>query len=74
MVTDIGDYVAETCQHIDNARQSDVAIRNEEALRYEVPTDVWSHGISINDWVEQLSHVNAHEQLPTPHATNEGDS
>ena len=55
LVTDIGGDVAETCEHIDKARASDVAIRNEEALRYEVPVEVWHRGISIIDWVEQLS-------------------
>ena len=55
LVKDIGNEVAETCQHVERARESDVAIRNEEALRYEAPVAVWQRGVSIGDWVQQLS-------------------
>jgi hypothetical protein len=72
MVTNIGNEVAETCQHIDKARHSDVAIRNEEALRYEVPVEVWKRGISINEWVEQLLRSHAPEKVATPETSAAG--
>jgi hypothetical protein len=64
LVEDIGGAVAETCQHIDNARQSDVAICNEQALRYEVPVHVWSRGTSIKDWAEKVSALPVPEAIP----------
>jgi hypothetical protein len=70
LVTDIGDKVAETFRHVELAREGDVAIRNEEALRYEVPVEVWERGISISDWVEHLSHTAAPDRLPTPAPTD----
>jgi hypothetical protein len=65
IVTDIGNDVAETCRLIERARQSDVAIWNENALRYEVPAEVWKRGVSINDWAEKLSHNPVPEEPPT---------
>ena len=52
VVADVGERVAETYGSVEVAKTSDVAIRNDSALRYEVPPDIWeSDGISINDWV-----------------------
>ena len=56
IVTDIGNEIAKTWKHVERARECDIAIRNEEALRYEVPVAVWEHGFSITDWAEQLSY------------------
>jgi hypothetical protein len=52
--SDIGASVKETCELVDIARTNDVAIRNDAALRYEVPTSIWEAGISITDWVEMI--------------------
>ncbi len=54
IITDIGAKVRETCEHIDRARESEIAIRNDQALRYEVPAKVWRSGVSITEWVEQI--------------------
>jgi hypothetical protein len=37
VVSDIGTSVSETCELVDVARSSTVGIRNEAALRYEIP-------------------------------------
>jgi hypothetical protein len=55
IVKDIGNEISKTCEHVDRARESDVAIVNAEALRYEVPVHVWSRGVSITEWIDQLS-------------------
>jgi hypothetical protein len=55
LVTDIGQDVAVTCENVDKARASNVAIRNDGALRYEVPVELWQRGISIREWVEKIS-------------------
>jgi hypothetical protein len=53
-VPDIGAQVLETCVLVREARASIVGIRNEAALRYEVPTDVWESGASLREWVAQI--------------------
>jgi hypothetical protein len=55
LVTDIGNNIAETCEYIDKARRSDIAIRNEQALRYEVPQEIWLRGISISNWIDVIA-------------------
>jgi hypothetical protein len=52
--SDIGASVKETCELIEIARTNDVAIRNDAALRYEVPQSIWESGISITEWVEMI--------------------
>ena len=54
LVTDIGDRVLDTCVLVHRARDSAVGIRNEAALRYEVPPETWMTGISIADWVASI--------------------
>jgi hypothetical protein len=54
MNSDIGASVKETCELVDTARTNDVAIRNDAALRYEVPVSMWEDGISITEWVEAI--------------------
>jgi hypothetical protein len=46
--------VKDTCELVDAARTNDVAIRNDAALRYEVPVSMWEDGISITEWVELI--------------------
>jgi hypothetical protein len=52
--SDIGASVKETCELVEIARTNDVAIRNDAALRYEVPLSIWEAGISIAKWVEMI--------------------
>ena len=52
--SDIGDNVKETCELVEVARTNSIGIRNDAALRYEVPKSVWEGGTSINDWVRQI--------------------
>jgi hypothetical protein len=59
---DIGASVKETCELVEIARTNDVAIRNDAALRYEVPPSIWESGISITQWVEIIRQP--HKQLP----------
>jgi hypothetical protein len=51
IVSDIGLRVEETCDLVQAARTTEVGIRNESSLRYEVPMDVWQAGSTISDWV-----------------------
>ena len=55
MVSNIGSRVHDTCVLVNRARTSDVGIRNESALRYEVPVNVWDSGTSIATWVATVS-------------------
>jgi hypothetical protein len=52
ILTGLGDQVSGTCVLVHRAHDSAVGIRNEAALRYEVPPEVWMTGVSIADWVE----------------------
>jgi hypothetical protein len=55
IVSDIGDSVRETCELVESARTSSVAIRNDAALRYEVATSIWETGISITEWAVMIA-------------------
>jgi hypothetical protein len=63
VLTDIGNRVLDTCVLIHRARDSEVGIRNEAALRYEVPPETWMTGISISDWVTSISNRKLSEVL-----------
>jgi hypothetical protein len=52
--SDIGESVKETCELVEIARTNSIAIRNDAALRYEVPIEIWETGISITEWVEMI--------------------
>ena len=54
MVPDVGAQVAQAFGSVTSARHAVVPIRNEGALRYEVPTGVWEVGVSISDWVQGI--------------------
>jgi hypothetical protein len=54
-VSDIGSEVKATWMLVDEAKSRSVGIRNESALRYEVPASVWETGISMREWVERIS-------------------
>ena len=55
LIPDIGNNVEETCSLVEAAKTRSVGIRNESALRYEVPVSVWESGVSIKSWVESIS-------------------
>jgi hypothetical protein len=55
LVCDIGDRVEATYSLVDEARALPIAIRNEAALRYEVPAEIWEAGITIFEWASGLS-------------------
>lgn len=55
MLGDIGERVFDTCVLVRRARESAVGIRNEAALRYEVPARAWEAGVSISEWVAAIS-------------------
>lgn len=52
IVPDIGIAAQETYSLVDAAKDNSVVLRNEMALRYEVPYELWQHGVSIENWVK----------------------
>lgn len=63
MLSSIGNDVRETWQLVEEgATANEVRIRKESALRYEVPAEVWEHGLPMRRWAEGsrvlLSEVN----------------
>ena len=54
LVSDIGSTVGETYEWVEVATKLDVGIRNESALRYEVPPEIWESGMSITRWVRSV--------------------
>jgi hypothetical protein len=54
IVPDIGQRVRSTCLLVQSAKTSSVGIRNDSALRYEVPLSIWDTGIALSDWVGML--------------------
>jgi hypothetical protein len=55
MLGDIGERIFDTCELVQKARHNAVGIRNDSALRYEVPPQAWMTGLSISDWVTLVS-------------------
>ena len=55
IVPDIGSRIEGTYSLVEAARTRSIAVRNESALRYEVPSEVWEAGISIGEWVSTVS-------------------
>ncbi|MCY3911760.1 MAG: ATP-binding protein [Chloroflexi bacterium] len=54
IVPDIGSRVEGTYSLVEAARTRSIAVRNESALRYEVPGEVWESGVSIGEWVSRI--------------------
>ena len=65
IVTDIGHRIKGTYSLVETARKSEIAVRNEAALRYQVPSTVWETGITIDKWVSTIKANNA-SQVATP--------
>ena len=57
LVPDIGGKVGETYDWVELARTQEVSIRNESALRYEVPPQIWESGMSIAGWVKSITNT-----------------
>ena len=55
IVPDIGSRVKGTYSLVEAARTRSIAVRNDSALRYEVPGAVWEGGMSIAEWVSSVS-------------------
>ena len=55
IVTDIGTRIEGTYSLVEAARTKPISVRNESALRYEVPSEVWEKGVSIRTWVSAIS-------------------
>jgi hypothetical protein len=52
VVSSIGGSMKETFGLVEDARTRSIGIRNERALRYNVPAEVWELGLSIDEWVD----------------------
>lgn len=63
MLSDIGQRVYDTCVLVRQARENAVGIRNDSALRYEVPVETWQAGKPIAEWVALSS---ADPEVATP--------
>lgn len=57
LVPQVGTLVQGTWKLVEQARANDVALRNENALRYAVRPQVWERGRSIREWVAGTFHV-----------------
>jgi hypothetical protein len=55
IVPEIGGQAEETHRLVEVARTNPIGIRNDSALRYEVPPAVWESGLSIDTWVNAIS-------------------
>ena len=55
LVLGIEANVSETWDLVRWAREERVAIRNDRALRYAIPSELWEGGSSINDWVARVA-------------------
>lgn len=69
LVADIGASVYPTYSAVEEARTADVGLRNDAALRYEVPPAIWETGSSVAAWVatieRQLRASTAGNTVPT---------
>ncbi|CAN96264.1 hypothetical protein predicted by Glimmer/Critica [Sorangium cellulosum So ce56] len=51
LVSQVGTLVQGTWELVQEARTSEVGLRNENVLRYAVRPEVWEEGCSIDEWV-----------------------
>lgn len=54
VVSDLGGSIGETYLLVDAARDREVGIRNDSALRYEVSEEIWEKGVTIQLWVSKI--------------------
>jgi hypothetical protein len=55
IVSEIGRRTQVPHALVEQAKQCDIGLRNDNALRYGVPVHVWDAGIPISVWVKQLA-------------------
>ena len=54
IVREIGLLTGKSHSLVEQAKGCDVGIRNDEALRYGVPTRIWKDGLSLAEWIDSL--------------------
>jgi hypothetical protein len=54
IVTQIGSLASESHNLVEQAKDCEVGIRNDAALRYGVPVTVWEAGSALAEWVDSL--------------------
>ena len=54
-VLGVGKLAVQPHTLVEAAKGCDVGIRNDNALRYGVPVNIWESGISTSDWIAQLA-------------------
>ena len=54
VVVNIRDKARETYNLIDGAKTTTIKIKNEDALRYEVPASIWQKGVPISSWIADI--------------------
>jgi hypothetical protein len=64
IVIGIGLLANPTYELVDQAKSSQVGIRNDGALRYGVPTEIWQTGLPIAEWVNTLKLPPAGDTTP----------
>jgi hypothetical protein len=57
VIGDIGLQTKVTYDLVGMAKANEVGIRNEKALRYAVPVEIWERGSSISDWIDQIANT-----------------
>jgi hypothetical protein len=55
LILGIGELVNQPHGLVEEAKVCAVGIRNDNALRYGVPVNIWAEGISASEWVTQIS-------------------
>lgn len=54
LVPNIGFQVEGTYSLVEAAKTRAIAVRNDTALRYEVPSSVWELGMPVGEWVSEI--------------------
>jgi hypothetical protein len=57
VIGEIGLQTKVTYDLVEIARANQVGIRNEKALRYAVPVEIWETGLSISGWINQIANA-----------------
>ena len=57
VIGDIGSQAKVTYDLVGIAKANEVGIRNEKALRYAVPVEIWERGSSISNWIDQIANT-----------------
>jgi len=70
IVPNIGTRIAETYSLVRDAGTRSIVVRNESALRYEVPSEIWEVGVSIGEWVPSISSGSMNRRTTDPTVPN----